>query len=55
LVSASIGIAAVMASGEMVAEELLHLADGALYAAKRTSRDWVSAIADRRLVVAAAS
>ena len=55
LVSVSIGIAAVMPSGDMVAEELLHLADGALYDAKRNGRDRVSAIAAGRAVVAAAS
>jgi diguanylate cyclase (GGDEF)-like protein len=55
LVSVSIGIAAVMPSGDMVAEELLHLADRALYDSKRNGRDRVSAIAAGRLVVAAAS
>jgi diguanylate cyclase (GGDEF)-like protein len=55
LASVSIGIAAVMPSGDMVAEELLYRADGALYHAKRNGRDRVSAIAAGRLVVAATS
>ena len=45
LVSVSIGIAAVMPSGGMGAEELIHLADGALYDAKRNGRDRVSVVA----------
>ncbi len=55
LASVSIGIAAVMPSGDMVAEELLYRADGTLYHAKRNGRDRVSAIAAGRLVVAATS
>jgi diguanylate cyclase (GGDEF)-like protein len=52
-VSVSIGIAAVMPSGDMIAEELIHLADGALYDAKRSGRDRVAEIAVGRLGLAA--
>jgi diguanylate cyclase (GGDEF)-like protein len=44
LVSVSIGVATVMPSGDMVAEELIHLADGALYDAKRIGRGRVCGI-----------
>jgi diguanylate cyclase (GGDEF)-like protein len=52
-VSVSIGIAAVMPSGDMIAEELIHLADRALYDAKRSGRDRVAEIAVGRLGLAA--
>jgi diguanylate cyclase (GGDEF)-like protein len=44
LVSVSIGVATVMPSGDMAAEELIHLADGALYDAKRIGRGRVCEI-----------
>ena len=41
LVSASIGVAALIPSGDLVAEQLIHLADRALYDAKRNGRNQV--------------
>jgi diguanylate cyclase (GGDEF)-like protein len=49
LVSASIGVAALMPSGDMVAEELIHLADRALYDAKGNGRNQVGPISVGRL------
>jgi diguanylate cyclase (GGDEF)-like protein len=48
-VSVSIGIAALIPSGDMVAEELIHIADRALYDAKRNGRDQVCQIFSTRL------
>jgi diguanylate cyclase (GGDEF)-like protein len=50
-VSASIGVATLIPSGDMVAEELIHLADRALYDAKRNGRDQVCQISIGRLGV----
>ena len=49
LVSASIGVAALIPTGDMVAEELIHLADRALYDAKGNGRNQVCQISSGRL------
>jgi PleD family two-component response regulator len=41
LLSISIGFAALIPAGDMVAEGLIHVADSALYDAKRNGRDQV--------------
>ena len=48
-VSISIGVAALIPSGDMVAEELINIADRALYDAKRNGRDQVCQIYNARL------
>jgi len=49
LVSVSIGITALIPSGDMAAEELIHSADRALYDAKRNGRDQICQISSGRL------